>query len=62
MMLTDYRYAFAGEACTGYDQGWTYWNAASGENTIDHVIQADDPNAPGPNILPKNCQQIGTVT
>jgi hypothetical protein len=49
-MLNYYRYAFAGEACSGYDQGWSAWGATWGVNTLNHVVQAGDGNALGEDL------------
>jgi hypothetical protein len=36
-----FRYSFAGESVTGYNQGWGVWNSAWGRNTINDVIGTD---------------------
>lgn len=36
-----YRYAFSGEGCTGYDQGWAEWDETWGENNVNHAFGTD---------------------
>ena len=40
-MYSHFRYAFAGESCTGYDEGWGEWDATWGKNTINHAFGPD---------------------
>ena len=45
-MYSHFRYAFAGESVTAYEQGWGEWDTTWGRNTINHVIFTD-PDNPG---------------
>lgn len=40
-----YRYAFAGEACQTYGQGWGAWSDTWGNSTLNHAF-GENPNAP----------------
>jgi hypothetical protein len=43
-MHSHFRYAFSGESCSGYDEGWGEWETTWGRNTINHVIFTDPDN------------------
>jgi hypothetical protein len=41
----NFRYSFAGESVSGYNEGWGTWESTWGRNTINHVV-GTDPTAP----------------